>query len=193
MNEEDRKVLESLGWTSKLLESADAASTMNATDQIFLKHAQSAFAEAAVSALEFLAENPGLSKIELAQRLNRGVSAIGMIMAIYDEAAKRGKVRETTRDLLTRELRAAFPRGWSSTGNIHPLVKIGTFSEVGKYAHEPKFADYMRPIMQHLTIDNPPFEGWRPEPENDPLINELFNRYWPIDATNHNRGDVADK
>lgn len=115
-------------------------------------------------------------------RLNRGVSAIGLVMAIYEEASIKGVVRQTAKDLLIRKIHERFPEGWSSQGDVHPLVKIGRWdSEVSNYGHDSKIAHFASCIMRNLTIDHPPPEGWKPEPRNDPLIDELFDRYWPVE------------
>jgi hypothetical protein len=153
-------------------------------DRMFLQRAQRALSAAGVSALDLLNENAGMSIVELTKRLaeraNLGVSAIGLTMVVCDEAAAKGVAREIALDLLVREIRATFPDGWTSGGNIHALVKLGTFSEIGKYAHDQRFAGYMQHIMRELTINNPPPQGWIPEAKNDRLVKELFDRCWPV-------------
>lgn len=153
---------------------------MAAVDNMFLSCAQNALREAGCSALEFLSANPGLSKLELAKLLNRGASAIGLTMAIYTEAVQKGVVRKTAQDMLLREIVAEFPDGWASTGNVHPAIKIGTWDRtIRSYVPHASMGKYAYDIIQHLAIDHPPPEGWKPELPNDPLIDELFDRYWP--------------
>jgi len=154
---------------------------MEAVDRMFLDRARSALAAAGCAALHFLARNPGASIIELAKRLGRRASAIGLIMAIYEEAAQQGVVRRTAADLLAREIREKFPDGWSSQGTVHPLVKIGSWEDdIRAYVHDPAICGYAKSIMRHLAIDHPPPEGWKPQPQNEPLIDDLFDRYWPV-------------
>jgi hypothetical protein len=184
MNEKDRKVLESLGWTPELLRIAAAANENDSVDRMFLDRARAALAAAGVSALEFLTANPGVSKIELAERLNRGVSAIGLIMAIYDEAAENGIVRDTAKDLLIRRIHAEFPQGWSSCGNVHPAVKLSSWdAEAAKYGRDPRIAGYVDAIVRELAIHHPPADGWKPNLQTDSLIDELFDRFWPADVS----------
>jgi hypothetical protein len=154
---------------------------MEARDRMCLEGAQKALEGAGCGALEFLAANPGVSKIELAKRLNRGASALGLTMAIYDEAAKKGVVRETAKDLLIRRICQRFPNGWSTGDEVGPGVKVGTWRyEIKKYVHNAKLGDYAAKIVRHLTVDHPPPSGWKPLPQHDPLIDELFDRYWPV-------------
>ena len=81
---------------------------MDAVDYMFLDRARDALAAAKCSALELLATSPGIPTIELtkqlATRANRGLSAIGLIMAIYEEAFQKGVVRDVAKDLLIRQI-----------------------------------------------------------------------------------------
>ena len=124
---------------------------------------------------------PRISTAELAKKLDRGTSAIGVTMAVYHQAAKKDRVREIAKDILIRELLHEFPEGWTARGDIHPLVKLGGWdSDVADYAHSARFGQYAERIVRSLAIDDPPQEGWRPQYPSDPLIDELFEHYWPI-------------
>src|SRR5438128_1650026 len=102
MNNEIQKNLEAGGWTPELLEIAKGGLVPNEVDRMFLHTAHKALAEAGCQPLEFLAANEGVSEIELAKRLNRGVSVIGLVIAIYEEAVRKGLLRATAKDLLMR-------------------------------------------------------------------------------------------
>jgi hypothetical protein len=148
-----------------------------------LECARAALKARSIGAQEFLAANPGVSKIELAKRLNHGVSAFGLIMAIYEDAVESRLLRETARDLLIREIRCEFPDGWSFAGSVAPGIKIGRwYSEASDYCHDQQVEHYLSRIIRHLAIDDPPEEGWLPREQNDPLINEIFDRYWPVET-----------
>lgn len=183
MNDKDRKILESLGWTSEMLDTLQPTPATIAIDRMFLEGAQNALAGAGYGALEFLAANPGMSKYEMAKRLNRGATAIGLIMAIYDEAAEKGIVRETAKELLIRQILNEFSDGWMSNGEPDAVSKLGGWLAVSQYGRDPQISDYARSILRHLTIDHPPRDGWRPQPRNDPLIDEVFDRYWPVEPS----------
>ena len=147
-------------------------------DAMFRDRTHKALSAAGYSALEALAANPRISIIELAKRINRGASAIGLTMAVYHEAIGKDAVRQIAKQLLIRELLEEFPTGWSVDGNVHPLIRVGTWhSEVANYT---TFGDYADRIVRHLAIDSPPQEGWMPEWPVDPLIDELFDRWWPL-------------
>ena len=136
-----------------------------------------------VTALDFLAANPRVSIIELAKRLNRGASAIGLIMATYEEAAAKGIVRNIAKDLLIRQIYAAFPHGWPGLSLTGPLVEIGSWSyEVARYVRDSNIGASASAIIRDLTIDHQPARFWTPEPKNDPVIDALFDRYWPFET-----------
>ena len=153
-----------------------------AVERMFLDRAKSALEDAGYSAFEFLVASPGLSMIELAKRLNRGASALGLIMATYQEACQKGVVREAARDLLVREILEEYPEGWTSEKKIGAGIKLGSWRfEVKKYVKDQTIGTYATEIVRHLSVDHPPPDGWKPDPQDDPLINELFDRYWPIE------------
>jgi hypothetical protein len=180
MDDIERKMLES-GWTPELLAMVKRPPEMTPTDLMFLNRAKEALQQAGYSALDFLAANPHLSTPKLAQRLNRGASALGLVIAIYDEAVRKNVVRETAKDLLIRTIHEEFPEGWSSGGNVGPAVKLGSWDyKIGRYILDSPFGCYAASIAKHLAIDHPPSEGWKPEWDKDPLIEELFDRYWPV-------------
>lgn len=156
---------------------------MEAVDRMFLDRAQRALADVGSDARQFLMANPGVSMIELSKRLNRGANALGLIMAVYDTAAQNGTVRETAKDLLTREILAEFPKGWTFKGSVRPGIRVGNWEdEVVRYVHDPRAAAYAESVMRHLAIDHPPPEGWKPQVQDDPLISEIFDRYWPAES-----------
>lgn len=176
--------LESLGYTPEILEALRPTREKEAVAQSFLQKARNALTEKSYSALEFLAANPGISTIELAKRLNRGANVIGLLNAVYEEAIASDAVRETAKDLLIREILGAFPDGWSSGGEVASSIKIGGWSKtLLDFVNDPESFRRAAKIGIHLTKDHPPPEGWKPQPHNDPLIDELFDRYWPEEET----------
>jgi hypothetical protein len=149
-------------------------------DEQFCDQAKKALAETGQTALEFLDLNPGLSLVELARRLNRGASAIGLLMAVYEEAVGKGLLREASKNILLRKILEKYPEGWCTADNVGPLVKIGLWAwEIGRYTDEPRFKTYATQIIREL-IDHPPPERWKPQSErDDPMIDSLFDRFWP--------------
>ena len=145
----------------------------------FVGRARDALNVIGLGALEFLASYPDLSILELTKLLasesNCGLSAMGLTMALYQEAAEKRTVRDLAKDLLTREIREEFSEGWSSQGTIRPVVRIGN---IINYLQEPGIT-YASRIIRDLAIDHPPKEGWKCEAQDDPVIAELFDRYWP--------------
>jgi hypothetical protein len=186
MDEAKRKTLESLGWTPEMLNALNQTPEHKAVDRMFQDRAEKALAAAGCTALEFLAANPAVSTEQLARRLNRGASPIGITMVAYHEAARQGIVRQVAKDMLIREILGEFPNGWTAKGDVHPLVKIGRWhSEVTDYGGSAKHGQSAERILRSLAIENPPQEGWKPQFPNDPLIDELFKVHWPLERDTH--------
>ena len=105
---------------------------------------------------------------------------MGLIMAIYEDADRKGIVREIAKDLLRRKINEAFPEGWVSDDHIHASVKIsGWDHEIIQYVKNPRIGGFAEQIARHLAIGHPPPAGWKLQSPNDPFIDELFDRYWP--------------
>jgi len=156
---------------------------IRAVDESFFDGARKALADAGLGALEFLAANPGASNVELAKRLNRGASGKGMTIAIYRDAETKGCVRDAAMWLLIGKILEEFPDGWGFFGNIAPSVRIGGWrSDIKRHVNDPQIGEYASAIIRELAIENQPPDGWKPAVQDDPLINELFDRFWPADA-----------
>jgi hypothetical protein len=185
MDEKTREEMLKHGWTPEMLDHIEKlrAAGPGPVDLMFLEGAKKALRLAGYGALEFIKSHPGLSTIELAKELNRGASALGLIMAIYEEALRAGTLRNAAKELLIRKIRQEFPEGWLSGGTVGAGVKLGSWDyEIGKYIQDPNTGQYATAIIRHLTIDDPPTDGWKPQAPKDPLIEELFDRYWPVRA-----------
>lgn len=180
MNDEDRELLKSLGWTDELLEVATPSPENAAIDEWIRARTKKALTEGGVTALEWMSANPRVSVVELARRLNRGATGFGMELAIYHEAAEKGVFRKVAKELLIREILNRFPNGWKTDPEISAVVKIGGWdSGITNVARDSDFEKYADLIVRCLAIESPPQEGWIPEWPNDPLIDQLFDRYWP--------------
>jgi hypothetical protein len=181
MNEASKNELRALGWSDERIERMNSGAATEGVDRRFLQSAHAALAAMGCGALELLDANPGVSILDLAKRVNHGISAIGLMMAIYEEAKRRSIVRETAKDLLIRTLCEEFPEGWSSEGSIHPVVRIGGWSYgIKRYVGDQAFTSFASDIVRHLAGGDPPPKGWKPIHRRDPLIEALFDRYWPI-------------
>ncbi len=192
MNEEDQKILENLGWTREQIDIAKGGSALDSVDKWFLDRAHNALQQTGCSALDFLRGNQGVSVLELAKRLNRGVSALGLIMAIYEEAVSSGVLRATAMELLLRKIHQEFPDGWTTHENLSASVMIGDWDyEIMKYVHDSQTTECATKILKHLTIDYPPPEGWKPKLVDDPLLDDLFDRYWPVEPLSGNTGEIG--
>jgi hypothetical protein len=181
MNEESKNKLRALGWSEERIERMNTGAATDGVDRMFLRSASVALAEMGCSALELLAANPGVSIPDLAKRVNRGITAIGLIMAAYEEAEQRSVVRETAKDLLIRTICEEFPEGWSDEESVHPVVKIGSWNYgVKRHVKNTALASFASDIVHHIATDRSPPRGWKPVDRDDPLIESLFESYWPI-------------
>jgi hypothetical protein len=152
-----------------------------AIERSFLDGAMNALREEGVSALECLAANPGLSDIELAKRLDRGTTMRGLLMVLYDEAERAGVVRDVAKEMLIRTILTEFPDGWTRDDSVRPSVKLGSWDRLLRQCVlDPRAGLYGYQIIQELAIDNQPPEGWRVTLPKDPLIDQLFDKHWPV-------------
>lgn len=151
----------------------------DSADFRLLVKAREALAQADVGALEFLAANPGVSPATLAKRLNHGATAIGLVMAIYGAASEKNELRATAKKLLVGEILDAFPDGWPYNAKLHPLVRLNWSAHIKRRVSAPCVAKYSSRIVLELTMKSPPPRGWKPALVNDPIIDELFDRFWP--------------
>lgn len=185
MIEKNRAALESLGWSKEILDLLKSTPEKEAVDRAFLNGTKEALATSGYTALGLLSRNHGQSVAKLFEglsKVNKWACPLGLKMAIYEEAIRENAVRDVAKDLLNRTIIEAFPEDWRPDDKFHASVKIGNWAlEIHKYVLPPEIGKYADNIVRHLTIDHPPPKGWKPELDNDPLINELFDRYWPIE------------
>jgi hypothetical protein len=60
-------------------------------------------------------------------------------------------------------------------------VKIGGWSSIlSEYHFEESQRLKLIELLRDFTIENPPPEGWLPASNDDPLIQQLFDKYWPV-------------
>jgi hypothetical protein len=154
--------------------------TKQDVDRSFRETSRKALDAVKSTAIEFMAEHPAISKVEVAKRLGRGASAIGLTMLIYEEAERTGRTREVARELLFRKIISEFPDGWYEDKKVHAAVKLGGWDyDILKFAESS--ADYARAVLKDLTIDNVPPTGWKPEGPDDELLTLVFDKYWPAE------------
>ncbi len=147
-------------------------------DRHFREVAQNALDRLGVSALEFLYRHPAVSLLELAKRLNRGASAIGLSMVIYQEAERAGRTREIAAELLYRQILAKFPDGWYTDPRVHPMAKLLRWHSAAADYTETS-APYSLAVLRYLTMENAPPEGWKPTSVDDERLRHAFDRCWP--------------
>jgi hypothetical protein len=155
-----------------------------AIEQSFFDGALNALNEAGLTAIQFLDGNPGVSKIELAKRLDRGTTARGLMMVIYHEAESAGIVRKVAKDMLIRLIRDKFPQGWTTQDSVRPSVKLGSWDRLlCQCVVDQRVGRYGFQIIQDLAINNPPPEGWLPNYPSDERIDRLFDKFWPAGSS----------
>ena len=167
----------------------ERTAAMGAVDQMFLDRAKNALRELGQSPLEFLSANPGVAQIELAKRLGRGTNALGLIHAIYEEAAQNGVVRDVAKDLLLRTIHTQFSEGWRTGGPVSAYVKLSSWhNHIKDFLSDPQAASAANQILFEVAIDRQPPELWLPKYPTDALIDTLFDRFWPAEVPKVGRG-----
>lgn len=150
----------------------------NEVNLSFLETARRALKKSNVGAIEFLGNNPAASKAELAKRLGHGVSAIGLTMAIYEEARRVGRTRDVAKELLFRMINEEFPAGWQENEKVHSSVKLGAW-DYDILSYVPDLARHSSAILKELTQVDPPPVGWTPADASDERLVRLFDKCWP--------------
>jgi hypothetical protein len=157
----------------------DLKPTIADVDRSFHDTAVRALNEHGTTALQFLDQHPDYSLIDLAKCLNRGASAIGLVMVIYEESELAGKTRDVARNLLYREIISEFPEGWFEEAKIRAAVKLGSWhSHIGQYTRD--FGGFAAEVLKEVTMRNVPPTGWKPQSPDDDRIRAAFDNCWPV-------------
>jgi len=182
---EKSKILKNLGWTDEQLTMTEATPSSKAFEKRLMDQAFQALEVAGVGALEYVLANPKIPTTELAKKLSqesgKNISGIGFVMAVYDHAARLDQVRDFARDLLIRRILSAFPNGWQSKSDINPAVRIGSWVQEIKRSCDDNSVEYASAIIRNLAVDQQPPDGWLPNRADDPLVEEVFSRCWPVE------------
>lgn len=183
MNKGRKESLEKLGWPQEILSLLESGCDISASDRKFMEGTKSALASMGIGPLEYMQSQPGVPLSRLAQplaELNKWSCPIGLALAIFEAAAAKTKLRDVAQDMLARGICEAFPEGWNHIANVHPIVKLSSWGqrELELTAQDSQIEHYIDEMMRHLS-DHPPPNGWKPEPKDDPILDDLFDRYWP--------------
>lgn len=139
----------------------------------------------------WLADNPGLTYIELAERLGNEVAVpAGIVRIQFEEAKARGRLREAAMDSLPREIKDRLPSGWQKMSEYEASVSADqieriiflTASAFGFWAPHLDSVANKHPalaVWKALEQSYPPV-GWKPSGPTDPLIVAAFEKGWPI-------------
>jgi hypothetical protein len=128
-----------------------------------------------------LAAMPGKPYREIAQALGSTFAPIQIIRLQYDEAKRRGMLRDAAKDALTRNLVEALPAGWGTGENTEWSAILGLSSwssELQVSGACPELKPVIDEVINTLRRYRIP-RGWRPTHPNDPIIAEVFNNAWP--------------
>lgn len=186
MKNEKTKVLKSLGWTDEQLRMIESTPSSKAFEKRLMEEVLKSLEIAGASALEYVSAHPNLPTSELAKKLSQEtgmkLSGVGFVMAVYNQAARLGQLRNLAKDLLIRRILSAFPNGWATMGDIHPAVRIGSWVQEIERSCDDESAKYAASaIIRNLAVDHQPPDGWLPSQADDPRIEELFARFWPAE------------
>jgi hypothetical protein len=125
----------------------------------------------------FLDANRGRSYVDLARMLALAEDVAPVqLEQLHRDSAGTG-VRPAALDSLTRFLRGALRSGWGNGKYWQSSVTGALASWTVMWGG----SDQIRKVKEALFAANPPI-GWIPEPDNDPLLSQLFDQVWPVDT-----------
>lgn len=134
---------------------------------------------------QFLAHNPGVGYVKLAESLGDANVAA---MQIYGEqirsAAARADLRSAAKDCLVRFINEYVKRGWGIGRHFpHRLGSAYAAWSTTIKAHAPtddQMELRLKTVFDQLEAAKPP-QGWLPNDSNDPFIENAFAEAWPMD------------
>jgi hypothetical protein len=117
---------------------------------------------------------------ELSQKLAMNAAPMSLKQLAYELAVAENNVKTFVKDLLFRHLIHQFPNGWpqQSGDDIH-FSFHRWLSDISDLAKEFSLIVFSLKVSRHLSFVAPPVVGWIPITRNDPIIEQLFDRYWP--------------
>jgi hypothetical protein len=139
------------------------------------------------SVSQFADVHPLRSLVQLADDLGGGdVAAVQLETVLLDEARSTGTTERRARDLLARRL-ATLSGGWPGpaagrTREQESQVMAALSGWVPKTLPGLTTAHIVAIGVALLRSTELP-AGWRPTGPDDPVIVEVFERYWPTDET----------
>lgn len=134
---------------------------------------------------------PHASRRSLAEQLSEQVNADGggtlagdiapvqVLWALLDEAKANGTVEHRARDLLVRDLE--LPNGWPPSEPPEAgeaLIGALVSWSGGIVTHLTEYETTVNAVEDALLADETIPVGWRPASADDPLLLDLFRRYW---------------
>jgi len=137
------------------------------------------------SVTAYVESRPGATLVELAIDLGRGgieVAPVQIQWRWVAEAEASGTLERCARGLLARALRDTLPEGWrtewqDAPGDPTPLSrKVDAFADLVTAMPQVYRAVARRTCV---ALDSANIvEGWLPANADDPLIMDIFRRYW---------------
>lgn len=133
---------------------------------------------------EFLQKNQTKTYPELAAVLYSDVKnpdVFDLIFSLRREAFRNKNIREVSKDALVRylhEYRADWKR---STKSINNRIKVYCSLKRMFDDFDDTYKERIKHIWDYLEYRIPPQYGWIPKSINDPIIVEVFEKFWPIE------------
>jgi hypothetical protein len=130
--------------------------------------------------LEFLAQFPRSTYMELSDKLGEDVAPVQLQHLQFTEALESGQVREAAMDGLVRVLRDGLLKGWNSREprNSAANCAYGAWAGMLETRTRIKNPDVLLAIWRSIEGAHPP-EGWLPDSPKDLILQEAFNKHWP--------------
>lgn len=127
-----------------------------------------------LSVTDYVASRPGVTLLDLADQLGSGnVAEVQIARQWLAEAQASGAVEKCARGLLARIVRKALPKGWGKGWATERV--FAAFTDALRPAYEDAADRVCLALDESADLIS---EGWIPENEDDPLIVDVFQRWW---------------
>lgn len=126
------------------------------------------------SVLEWAAQFPHLTVVELARQLSGRIAPIALQQAMVKEARERGSFPALARALLVRLLRRDFPRGMGQTSPEEAQVALASAFSVWILIFDPDQRTAAEAVWGAVVAELEAHPEWVPEHGDEPRLVKLF-------------------
>ena len=155
-----------------------------ALDQSFREKAVEVLRHQGMSAIGLLLSKPLVSIVELARHLNFGVNAVGLEMALIEEAEGAECLRDVAKELIVRHIRESLPGGLKHADPTALFVPLAFWKQgLKRQINDESVHLSAGKVTHHLAHHADLPDGWLPASLDDTYIRMAFDQGWPANDT----------